>query len=42
MGGPKATISPAESAGRLKALFDRIEPHHAGHFLNYDGTELPW
>ncbi len=42
MGGPRATISPAESATWLKALFDRLEPHHAGHFLNYDGTELPW
>lgn len=42
MGGPEAAISPAESAGWLKALFDRLEPHHAGHFLNYDGGELPW
>lgn len=42
MGGSRATISPAESAGWLKVLFDRLEPHHAGHFLNYDGTELPW
>jgi NAD(P)-dependent dehydrogenase (short-subunit alcohol dehydrogenase family) len=42
MGGPRATISPTESATWLKALFDRLEPHHTGHFLNYDGTELPW
>lgn len=42
MGGPRATIGPAESAAALKALFDRIEPHHAGHFLNYDGTSIPW
>lgn len=42
MGGPRAPISPEASAIALEALFDRLEPHHAGHFLNYDGTELPW
>ncbi len=42
MGGARATISPADSVAALKALFDRLEPHHTGHFLNYDGTELPW
>lgn len=42
MGGPAATLAPAESASWLKTLFDRLEPHHTGHFLNYDGTELPW
>jgi NAD(P)-dependent dehydrogenase (short-subunit alcohol dehydrogenase family) len=42
MGGARATLSPAESVRALKALFDRLEPHHTGHFLNYDGTELPW
>lgn len=42
MGGPRAPIDPADSAAALKALFDRLEPHHTGHFLNYDGTELSW
>jgi NAD(P)-dependent dehydrogenase (short-subunit alcohol dehydrogenase family) len=42
MGGPEAPIAPAASVAAIRALVDRLEPHHNGRFLNYDGGELRW
>ena len=42
MGGAGAPIDAVASVTALRALIDRLEPHHNGHFLNYDGQELRW
>jgi NAD(P)-dependent dehydrogenase (short-subunit alcohol dehydrogenase family) len=42
MGGPSAPIEVRASVTALRALVDRLEPHHNGRFLNYDGQELRW
>ncbi len=42
MGGADAPLEPAASAAAIRALVERLEPHHNGRFLNYDGAELRW
>jgi NAD(P)-dependent dehydrogenase (short-subunit alcohol dehydrogenase family) len=42
MGTAAAPIAVADSVAALRALVDRLEPHHNGRFLNYDGQELRW
>ena len=42
MGGQGAPIDPTTSVTALRALVDRLEPHHNGRFINYDGQELRW
>jgi len=42
MGGPGAPIETAAAVSALRGLVDRLEPHHNGRFLNYDGQELRW
>ncbi len=42
MGGPKAVLTPEESASALRALFKRLTPADNGKFFQYDGSELPW
>jgi len=42
MGGAGAPIEASASVAALRALVDRLEPHHNGRFLNYDGQELRW
>lgn len=42
MGGQGAPIDAATSVSALRALVDRLEPHHNGRFLNYDGQALAW
>jgi NAD(P)-dependent dehydrogenase (short-subunit alcohol dehydrogenase family) len=42
MGGPNATLSPAESVTKLRHLIERLGPAQSGKFFNYDGTEYPW
>ena len=37
-GGYHSHLHAADTALAL----DRLEPHHNGHFLNYDGQELRW
>ena len=37
-----APIAVEDSVAALRALVDRLEPHHNGRFLNYDGQELRW
>jgi NAD(P)-dependent dehydrogenase (short-subunit alcohol dehydrogenase family) len=42
MGTAAAPIPVAASVEALRVLIDRLEPHHNGRFLNYDGQELRW
>ncbi len=42
MGGPHATLTPAESVSRLRQLFDRLGPTQSGKFFNHDGREYAW
>jgi NAD(P)-dependent dehydrogenase (short-subunit alcohol dehydrogenase family) len=42
MGGPNATMTPAESVERLRDLIATLGPAQSGRFLNYDGREYPW
>ena len=42
MGTAAAPLAVAESVAALRALVERLEPHHNGRFLNYDGQELRW
>jgi NAD(P)-dependent dehydrogenase (short-subunit alcohol dehydrogenase family) len=42
MGGPHATMTPAESVTRLKQMIETLGPAQSGKFFNYDGREYPW
>jgi NAD(P)-dependent dehydrogenase (short-subunit alcohol dehydrogenase family) len=42
MGGPHATMSPAESVTKLRRLIDTLGPAQSGKFFNHDGREYPW
>jgi NAD(P)-dependent dehydrogenase (short-subunit alcohol dehydrogenase family) len=42
MGGPHATMTPAESVKRLTDLIETLGPPQSGKFLNHDGREFPW
>jgi NAD(P)-dependent dehydrogenase (short-subunit alcohol dehydrogenase family) len=42
MGGPHATMTPAESVKRLRDLVETLGPAQSGKFLNHDGREFPW
>lgn len=42
MGGPNATLTPAESVARLRRLIDNLGPTHSGKFFNHDGREYDW
>ena len=42
MGGSEADLSVAESTAGIRATLNKIRPADNGHFLNYDGTPLPW
>jgi NAD(P)-dependent dehydrogenase (short-subunit alcohol dehydrogenase family) len=42
MGTAAAPIPVEASVAALRQLVDRLEPHHNGRFLNYDGQELNW
>jgi NAD(P)-dependent dehydrogenase (short-subunit alcohol dehydrogenase family) len=42
MGGPRATMTPAESVKRLTDLIETLGPAQSGKFLNHDGREFPW
>jgi NAD(P)-dependent dehydrogenase (short-subunit alcohol dehydrogenase family) len=42
MGTAAAPIAVETSVTALRALIERLEPHHNGHFVNYDGQELRW
>jgi NAD(P)-dependent dehydrogenase (short-subunit alcohol dehydrogenase family) len=42
MGTAAAPVAVEDSVTALRALIERLEPHHNGRFLNYDGQELHW
>jgi NAD(P)-dependent dehydrogenase (short-subunit alcohol dehydrogenase family) len=42
MGGPHATMTPAESVTRLRQLIETLGPAQSGKFFNYDGREYLW
>ena len=42
MGGPNAEITVAECAAGLKHVLQNAGTAQNGHFLNYDGTPIPW
>lgn len=42
MGGPNATLTPAESISGMKAVLDRLTPADNGTFWSYDGSQMPW
>ncbi|WP_087019164.1 SDR family oxidoreductase [Thaumasiovibrio subtropicus] len=42
MGGPNALISPEVSANGLISVIENLTDAQSGHFINYDGTNIPW
>lgn len=42
MGGPDALISARESVAGLKRVLLGATLENSGHFINYDGSEIPW
>lgn len=42
IGGPKATLDPADSARAIIAMTDAVHPGDGGRFLGRDGSPLPW
>jgi NAD(P)-dependent dehydrogenase (short-subunit alcohol dehydrogenase family) len=42
MGGPNATLTPAESIAGMKAVLDRLTPADNGTFWSYNGSQVPW
>ncbi len=42
MGGPKASLTPAQSVGGMLSVTRTLEPEDAGRFIQWDGTEHPW
>lgn len=42
MGGAEADIEVADSAAALRQTLAGLTPAHNGHFLNFDGSPLPW
>ncbi len=42
MGGPSATLTPAESITALRASIENLSVEDNGKFMNYDGTPMPW
>jgi NAD(P)-dependent dehydrogenase (short-subunit alcohol dehydrogenase family) len=42
MGGPNATLTPAESVTRLRCLIETLGPAQSGKFFNYNGREYAW
>jgi NAD(P)-dependent dehydrogenase (short-subunit alcohol dehydrogenase family) len=42
MGGPHATLTPAESVTMLRRFIETLGPAQSGKFFNYDGREYAW
>ncbi len=42
MGGPRGTISPAESITAMRSVIASLRQEDSGKFLNYTGTPYPW
>lgn len=42
MGGPGAPVDPVESVAGLRRVLAGLTPESSGHFLAWDGREMPW
>jgi NAD(P)-dependent dehydrogenase (short-subunit alcohol dehydrogenase family) len=42
MGGPDATLTPAESIRGMVRVIAGLKEGDSGKFLSYDGSEIPW
>jgi NAD(P)-dependent dehydrogenase (short-subunit alcohol dehydrogenase family) len=42
MGGPNATLKPAQSISGMRAVIARLTPEDTGTFWNHDGEQVPW
>jgi NAD(P)-dependent dehydrogenase (short-subunit alcohol dehydrogenase family) len=42
MGGPHATLTPAESVTRVRHLIENLGPKDSGKFFNHDDREYAW
>src|SRR4029077_1888606 len=42
MGGSHATLTSAESVGRLRSLIETLGPAQSGEFFNYNGRKYAW
>jgi len=42
MGGPGATLTPADSIQAMRGLIEAAEPGQKRKFLNDNGQDLPW
>lgn len=42
MGGAGANLSPTDSVQGMRRLMERFSLADTGHFIRYDGTEIPW
>jgi NAD(P)-dependent dehydrogenase (short-subunit alcohol dehydrogenase family) len=42
MGGPQAELAPEKSVAGLRRVIAEAGAAQSGHFLQYDGAELPW
>lgn len=42
MGGPGADLQPPESVAGMRKVIAGLTLAESGHFLSYDGSEVPW
>ena len=42
MGGPGAELQPPESVAGMRKVIAGLTVAESGHFLSYDGSEVPW
>jgi NAD(P)-dependent dehydrogenase (short-subunit alcohol dehydrogenase family) len=42
MGGPSAHLAPEEATANIISVIDGLTIADSGHFLRWDGEELPW
>ena len=42
MGGPNATLTPADSVNSIRKLLAKLSPADSGTFMRYDGSKLTW
>ena len=42
MGGPRGTLTPAESIKALRSVIASLKPGDSGKFLNWNGKSYPW
>jgi NAD(P)-dependent dehydrogenase (short-subunit alcohol dehydrogenase family) len=42
MGGPNASLTPADSVNSIRKLLAKLSPADSGAFMRYDGSKLTW